>query len=1196
MAKKKQQRPRPRKYAPDEVNNNGEYIKIDGSPTPGITLKHILQRHTGQIHHLAWSPDGRILASVSQDATIKLWDEFGNLIGTCTGHKLWVTSLAWSPDGKTLVSGSGDTTIRIWDVNTHTEVTQPITIDKNSIHSLAWSSNGKTIAVRSAHSQIYFLDVENNFKLRKQKVPIMDDAPGLVWSVNGRFIYATAEHSMQTQSYEKRIFDVIKIDLQNNKSINLSGHRDKITSLACAPSGEILASGSFDKTVKIWETKDDRLLHTLEGHSNHVHGLSFSSNGKFLATKSCDNTVRIWKCDTWGLVSVIAEKSERPAGFLAASSAIAFNTGNSSVLATLGNEDSIIRIWQVNTDVLLRKGSKSGATEQSIKYTTAKLVLVGDSGVGKTGLGWRLAHNEFKEHSSTHGQQFWVVPELKKTRKDGTECEAVLWDLAGQHIYRSIHTIFLDDVDASLILFDPTNRQEPLKGAQFWLEQLKGKKQLPPSVLVGARLDRGAPVLSQQELEQFCQKYGISGGYIGTSAKSGEGLDTLLENLKAQIPWDQMTTTVTTVTFKRIKEFVLSLKEKPDRKSVLVRPDELRKQLQATDKDWHFSDAEMMTAVGHLANHGYVTILKSSAGEEYILLVPELLSGVASSIFLHADKHPRELGAINETDLLHGKYPIDEFKGLENEEQQVLLDATVVRFLEHSICFRETYGNDSLLIFPSLIKQKRPLKDDIPAKDDISYIVRGRVENIYATLVVLLGYTPSFNRINQWQNQAQYETERSNICGFRLIEDREGEIELILYFGNEMPEDERNDFQALFEQFLYKRDVEVIPFPPVICPNGHRQERAIVVKRSQEGKKSIFCDECGAKTELPIIEEPQTIGTSVSPWLQVEEAIARLRSAYEAHLVRVKGYRRGWETPRCYISHIPEQKDFAQRLSHDLSDAGIYVVEEPSKIIANDVVIVLDSSSYQKAWRNRAKALEKDVNLIQPRLSSKKLISIVIEGKNTDTHDIRGCKPGDFCDTTHYSVSLFDLVLNLFAIPFNHAGFVSLRKSLHEQWERDLAGKKGKEIATALKVFISYSHKDEEFKDELVTMLAGLQRRGIIDAWQDRRIEEGDEWYQDIQDAMNDCDLAILLVSANFIASRFIQDEELPKLLEHHIDEGMRVVPVIVKPCLWQSEPVIKDLQVLPRDGKPVITFSKDNGERDQVWADIAKVIEKRAK
>ena len=104
------------------------------------------------------------------------------------------------------------------------------------------------------------------------------------------------------------------------------------------------------------------------------------------------------------------------------------------------------------------------------------------------------------------------------------------------------------------------------------------------------RLDRGAPVLSQQELEQFCQKYGVSGGYIGTSAKKGDGLPELLETLKAQIPWDQMTTTVTTLTFKKIKDYVLALKEKTDRKRVLVSPTELQKQLEKSDKEWEFTD------------------------------------------------------------------------------------------------------------------------------------------------------------------------------------------------------------------------------------------------------------------------------------------------------------------------------------------------------------------------------------------------------------------------------------------------------------------------------------------------------------------------------------------------------------------------------------------------------------------------------
>lgn len=172
----------------------------------------------------------------------------------------------------------------------------------------------------------------------------------------------------------------------------------------------------------------------------------------------------------------------------------------------------------------------------------------------------------------------------------------------------------------------------------------------------------------------------------------------------------------------------------------------------------------------------------------------------------------------------------------------------------------------------------------------------------------------------------------------------------------------------------------------------------------------------------------------------------------------------------------------------------------------------------------------------------------------------------------------------------------SLCQSLKDQKVMYSLGKKENETDWPLKIFISYSHKDEDFKDELVAMLAGLKNRGVIEPWQDRCIEDGDEWYQRIQDAIKNCDLALLLVSVNFIASRFIQDEELPKLLKRRMGEGLRVVPVIIRPCMWQSELILKDLQALPLDGKAVITYSKENGDRDQVWTDIAKTVEKHAK
>jgi len=290
---------------------------------------------------------------------------------------------------------------------------------------------------------------------------------------------------------------------------------------------------------------------------------------------------------------------------------------------------------------------------------------------------------------------------------------------------------------------------------------------------------------------------------------------------------------------------------------------------------------------------------------------------------------------------------------------------------------------------------------------------------------------------------------------------------------------------------------------------------------------------------------------------------------------------------------MPVQEEWADKLIRDLRDAGVYVVEQAAQVRPDDFVVVLDTPAYQKAFNTPS--LAADAPLVRARFGGRQLISLALTDQ-AGAHEFKDCQPGSFCDRTHYPVSLFDLVLTLYAIPLAHAGFAPLRLVLHEQWEQTLARKKGDEVNSPLKIFISYSHKDETFKDELVTMLAGLQRRGIVDAWQDHRIEAGDEWNKSIQDAISDCDLALLLVSADYLASRFIQEEEQPKLLQRRQEMQLRVVPIIVRPCPWQSEPVLRDLQALPRDNKAVITFSNVTGDRDQVWTDIATIIEKRAK
>jgi GTPase SAR1 family protein len=392
-------------------------------------------------------------------------------------------------------------------------------------------------------------------------------------------------------------------------------------------------------------------------------------------------------------------------------------------------------------------------------YTTARVALLGDSGVGKTGLGWRIAHGEFREHPSTHGQQFWVVDRLGETRSDGTQCETVLWDLAGQPDYRLIHALFLDDVDLGLLLFDPANREKPLAGVEYWIKHLHaatlrqaaagpigaGDKlaSTAPTILVAARSDRGTPTLTDAEIETFCQRNGIA-GYIRTSARDNVGVEDLLARIKAAIPWHRLTQTVTTDTFKRIKDHVLRLKEAGGGQTDILLPaDALRQQLQATDPAWRFDSAEMLTAVRHLANHGYVALIQRADGEHSVLLASDLLVNLASSVVLEARRQERGLGLVDETRLLGGDYPLQELAGLTAEQRRLLLDEAARLFLRRNLCFRETVNGATCLVFPSLINEKRPVATTALI-DDVSYRVIGEIETVYPALVVQLGYTSLF--------------------------------------------------------------------------------------------------------------------------------------------------------------------------------------------------------------------------------------------------------------------------------------------------------------------------------------------------------------------------------------------------------------------------------------------------------------------
>ena len=465
----------------------------------GFTLRQVLRSEGSRIFRIAWSPDGSGIVSGSADRQVSIWDTKRNRSKRVLGsHDSLVASVAWSPDGRLIASGDDHGAIRIWHIAAGSY--DELTGHRNRVECLAWSPDGQLLASASADSSIRLWSRADDFI---SVLPLWGHSEwvnGVAWSPDGACLVSGAEDNTV------RIWDARNGALQST----LKAYSHWVSDVAWSPDGELIAAAGRDASIRLWNPKTGQEIRVLEGHTEAVRCLCFSHDGGLLASRSHDDTVRIWRRDTWETVVILPEPTIADVNPVAG---IAFHPREPR-LATLGENDTIIRVWDLDVRSLLRQP----ALVPSIHFATAKIVLVGDSGVGKTGLGWRLTHGEFKEHASTHGEQFWLLDTLKHHRTDSTECEAVLWDLAGQPDYRLIHGLFLDDADLALVLFDAANRDEPLRGVDYWLKALAHRRGEPcRTVLVGARADRGWSALTEAELDTFCRDRKITGGFVITS-------------------------------------------------------------------------------------------------------------------------------------------------------------------------------------------------------------------------------------------------------------------------------------------------------------------------------------------------------------------------------------------------------------------------------------------------------------------------------------------------------------------------------------------------------------------------------------------------------------------------------------------------------------------------------------------------------
>ncbi|NUN66390.1 NACHT domain-containing protein [Pseudanabaena biceps] len=339
-----------------------------------------LEGHNACVWSVGFHPKGQLLASAGEDNTIKLWNlKTGCCVQTLQGHQLWVKAIAFSPDGEILASGSFDYTVKLWDLQTG-ECLKTLLGHNSVVTSLDFSPQGDRLVTGSYDQSVKIWDIATGkcldtlhkhtnrvwsvaFHPQGNLVVSGGDDHGIkIWELqrgkciktlqgNSNAIYAIAYSNQQNllaSGHEDQTIKLWNVNINTPQTLEsdlqpfqiLRGHSDRILSIAFSPNGQILASGSADRTIKLWDAHTGKLMKTLHGHRSWVWGIAISPDSKFLASGSYDHTVKLWNLESGECLQTL---QGHPSSVLS----VIFSHDGKTLFS--GGYDKLVKHWHLET-------------------------------------------------------------------------------------------------------------------------------------------------------------------------------------------------------------------------------------------------------------------------------------------------------------------------------------------------------------------------------------------------------------------------------------------------------------------------------------------------------------------------------------------------------------------------------------------------------------------------------------------------------------------------------------------------------------------------------------------------------------------------------------------------------------------------------------------------------------------------------